>query len=333
MKGKFFWMLNILIAVSLLSAPAFARSKKKKKVERPQLADVLGEIKWGDSKEDVLKKMKSSMKKGLIQKKGSRDMVALQRKRKAIMDRHAKAKKSYKPLSGDDTGYEVSVISDEFSSNNGEAFLQIKDKVAKRFFFFIDGRLYKLVVAYNSSYLKRTGFSSFVASSAQKYGRPAKAEYSEINGKDRLSLVRWVDRGTQLDIKNKRELFATYTMSFADRQVLKRFKKSKRNFGGNNKDEDELSSSVKSLMADSKGSANHDIVDGMTGNTKINLKDGRPVDANKQYDDEGNVVDTELAEAPKKKKKKKKKRKKKKKKTKNAPDFSKIKSGGDLVIY
>ena len=332
MRSKFFWMLSILIAVSLLSAPAFARSKKKK-ADKPELSDVLGDIKWGDSKDEVLKKMKSSMMKKIKQKKGSRDMVALQRKRKAVMNRHKVAEKSYKALSGD-TGYEVSIIADEFSTNNGEAMLQIKDKVAKRFFFFIDGRLYKLVVAYNSSYLKQTGFKSFVASSAEKYGRPAKAEYSEINGKDRLSLVRWVDRETQLDVKNKKELFATYTMSFADRQVLKRFRKSKRNFGGNNKDEEELSASVKSLMADSAGTANHDIVDGMTGNTKIDLKAGRPTDANKSYDADGNLVDNDVvASKKKKKKKKKKKRKKRKKKTKNAPDFSKIKSGGDLVIY
>ncbi len=331
MKGKFFWILNVLLALTFVGGPAFAKSKKKAK--KPELADVLGDIKWGDTKKEVLKKIKSSMMREIIQKKGSRDMVLLQRKRKAVMNRYKIAEKSYKTLGGGDTGFEVSIIGDEFSSNNGEAFLRVKDKVAKRFFFFIDGRLYKLVVAYNSSYLKRTGFSSFVASSAQKYGRPAKAEYSDINGKERLSLVRWVDRSTRLDIKNKRELFATYTMSFADRQILKRFRKSKRKFGGSEKDDDDLSASVKSLMADSKGNANHDVVDGMTGNTRINLKDGRPVDDSKRYDDDGNVVDDSLAEAPKKKKKKRKKRKKKKKKSKKAPDFSKIKSGGDLIIY
>ena len=337
---KFRKLLLIAIAtfftVSAFAPNAFAKKSTKRKSS--ELAKVLGDVKWGDSKDTVLKKMKTQlMAEARKDPRVKKDPLLMQKARKTAIDRHKKAEKSFTRLAGD-TGYEVSVIGDEFSSDNGESFIRVKDQVAQRFYFFVDGALYKLVVAYNAAYLRGIDFESFVANAARKYGRPTSAEYDDIRGEEQLALVSWEDPETSLHVKNKKELFDTYTMAFTDRQTLKRMTAKKGRMGGSDKDEEELSAQVQDLMASSEHDAHSAVVDDITGaRTKIDFKEGRPQDdADKRYDEDGNLVDvSEKGDKPKAPAKKKKKKKKKKRTKKNAPDFSKIDSKGsdDLIIY
>ncbi len=302
------------------------------------LSDVLGDIKWGDSRTEVLKKLKSQgMQELRKDPKLRRDRVLLQRERKRLMDRIGRAEKSYTRLEGERTGYEVSVIADEYSTNNGESFVRVKDDVAQRFYFFLNNKFYKLVVAYNPSYLRTVGFESFVGSSVKKYGRPAVAEYDTIRGEDQLAIVQWESPGTTLAVKNKRELFDTYTMSFADRQTLKRLEASGKVFGGNDKADTEVSASVKSLMEDDGYDRNSDVVDNLVGDTQVNLNKGRPKDDQvRRYTGDGEKAAAKSdAKKAKKAKKKKKRAKKKKRKRKKAPDFGNLstKASDDLIIY
>ena len=329
-------LLSFMIMLGLSLTLVTNVSAKKR--SGSELAAVLGEVQWGDSKEAVLEKMKSQLmdeakKDGKIKK----DPILLQKARKRALDRFNAAKKSYKRLDGDNTGYEVSVIADEFSTNNGEAFIRVKDKVAQRFYFFIDNKFYKLVVAYNGSYLRDTDFETFVATSARKYGRPTSAEYDEIRGEEQLALVTWEDPETAMSVKNKKELFDTYTMAFTDRQTLKRLEDSKRRVGGSDKDADELSSAVQDLMVSSEVDSNANVVDRMAGGkTDIDFSKGRPKDdQNLRYDEDGNVIEGDEVAAKKDTKKKSKKKKKSRRKKKKAPDFSKIKANtdDDLIIY
>ncbi len=332
LRRRFLLTFMVLIGFSFVWAPNAAAKKRK---QNP-LSAVLGEAEWGDSKAELLKKMKSQlMKEAKSDPKVKRDPLLLQKARKRALDRYARAKKSFTRLEGDNTGYEVSVIADEFSTNNGESFIRVKDEVAQRFFFFVDGKFYKLVVAYNSAYLRGTDFETFVATSARKYGRPTSAEYDDIRGEEQLALVSWQSPETTLHVKNKKELFDTYTMTFADRQMLKRLASQNRRVGGSDKDAEEISAEVQDLMADSGSDVNRTVVDDITGaRTDLDFNEGRPKDDQvRRYDEEGNVVKAEKAK--KKKKKRKKKRRKKKRKKKKAPDFSNIKTNtdDDLIIY
>ena len=323
----------VLLGLSFFAAPNASATKRKKN----ELASVLGDVKWGESKDAVLTKMKSQlMVEARKDPKVKRDPLLMQQARKGALDRHESAEKSFTRLEGENTGYEVSVIGDEFSTNNGESFIRVKDSVAQRFYFFVDGALYKLVVAYNSSYLRNTDFESFVAMSARKYGRPTAAEYDDIRGEEQLALVSWQDAETALSVKNKKELFDTYTMAFTDRQTLKRLQEKKGRVGGSDKDGDELSSQVQDLMASSDSDTNRGVVDDITGKrTDIDFQQGRPKDdSDKRYDEEGNLVAAN--DEPKEKASKPAKKKSTKKRTtKKAPDFSKIDSKGsdDLIIY
>lgn len=329
-----FVLLTVFIAFTFAMPSAFAKKKARKADQA--LSDVLGKIKWGDSKSDVLSKMKKQGMDDLRKdKKLKRDPVLMHGERKRLMARVTAAEKSFTRLDGDH-GYDVSVISDEFSSNSGESFIRMKDKVAQRFYFFNRGKFYKLVVSYNPNYIQGVDFEGFVGSSVKKYGRPAVAEYDDIRGKEQLSLVQWESSQTTLRVKNKKELFDTYTMSFADRQAIKRMEASGKVFGGNDKDEDDVSASVQALMEGGDYDANSNVVDGLVGTTDVDLKDGRPKDDQAQkYTDDGAVASNGDGKSKKSKKKKKKKKKRRKKKTKKSPNFGNLnsKASDDLIIY
>lgn len=330
--------LVITLAALASSSAVFAKEKPKAPQAATALNEILADIKWGDSKEEVFKKIKTrEMDKLREDKKITSDAILMQKGRKELLDRLALAEKSYARLEGTETGYEVSVIADEFSPNNGESFFRMKDKVAQRFYFFIDGKFYKLAVAYNATYLRGVPFESFVGSSVKKYGRPAVAEYDTIRQKEQLSLVSWQDPETTLNVKNKKELFDTYTMVFIDRQMVKRLEASNRKFGGSDKSEEEVSAAVQALTQEGDYSSNANVLDGLVGNTKVDLSMGRPQDdkAPKYSEEDGGEVASADAAKKAKKAKKAKAKKAAKKKVEKGPDFGNLstKASDDLIIY
>lgn len=305
------------LVTTLASVPAAQAEDDK------ALRSVLGEIEWGDSKDTVLDKLRQRMLDKLRKRKELRhDRVRMQRARKRVLDRFKVIKDSYTKLQGEQTGYAVSVIAGEFTKNNNESLLRIKDRVAQRFFFFKDGQFYKMVVAYKQNYLKNIGFEAFISQVARKYGRPEATDYTEIGGEEQMALARWEDDETILRVKNEKEFFGTYVMVFSDREKVEQLKAANEDFGGSDKDEAEVSSRVKDLAADSGSDENRDVVDSMLGESiEVELEDQQAA-AKKAKEEE----EKEKAEQEKKKGQTEKVAEKKDKKKESSG--SKPKSGG-----
>lgn len=325
--GILLMTLGLLLATS---ATGWAKSKKKDK----GLAEALEPITWGDTRKQVIEKLKQQKVDKLREnKKLRRDRVAMQRERRRIIQWAEKVDESYVRFDGGKSGYEVSLVSGHYTDNNGESMLRARDKVAQRFFFFIDGQLYKMMVAYHQDYLKGVGFEAFAAQTARKYGRPVSTEYAELYGEEELAQVTWRDNLSTLDIENQREFFGTFTMVFTDRQRLKKLQARNRAFGGSDKgDADAVSSEVASLTREEGGNRNVGVVDGIVGDVELDLNEGRPKGEQIRQPQPGEEVKSK----PKKSKKSKKKRKPRKKKKVTKRDFSDLKDqGGDdeLIIY
>lgn len=321
-----FAALAIGLVLTLLAGTAVAKGQDG------GLAKPLGEIKWGDDKGEVIKKLKDEKLAELRERDDlKRDRVLMQREKKRVMDQMDDVEESFEKL--DDAGsYRVSVISDEFTPKNNESLLRIKDKVANRFFFFVDGKLYKLVVAYNQDYLKGVGFESFVVQTAKKYGKPVSTEYGEVDGEEELVQAVWKDGQTQLRVENKKAFFGTFTMAFTDRSTLERLENLRRAAGGSDKREEGVSKRVKALTERPDRDTDADVVDGIVGDVDINFNEGRPKDqqVRQGQEDQGAVA---AKDEPKKTKKKKKKTRKKKKKRRDFGDLDTQSGGDDLLIY
>lgn len=321
----------VLIAV-FISAPAFA--------EDGGLAAPLGEIGWGDSKDEVLSKIKDQMLDELRERDDlRRDRVAMQRARKRVLDKHEEVAETYEKLDKN-SGYKVSVIAEEFTPNNGESLLRVKDRVASRYYFFVDGGLYKFVVAYNQDYLRDVGFESFVVQTAKKYGRPDDTAYGQIAGEEELMVARWMDEDSVLRVENKKEFFGTYKMVFADRATLERMNAIEKTLTASDSGEKGVSTRVQGLKDGPVQDGNVDVVDGMVGDVDVQLNEGRPKDDQVRHG-EGTASQKSSDVASKKSsgdsKSKKSKKSSKSKEKKKDRDFSDLDadSGGedDLIIY
>ncbi|MFU8802483.1 MAG: hypothetical protein ACNA8W_01620 [Bradymonadaceae bacterium] len=328
---KRYLTLLICVGVSMMalghSSPAQAQNQA--------LAGVLGEVQWGDRKGDVLKKLRAEMlAKVNADESLKSDRVLMQEARRRALDEMKTVENSYKRLQGERTGFEVSVIAGEFTSNNGESVMRVRDQVAQRFYFFLDGNFYKLVVAYNPDYITNVGFEAFISQAARRYGRPEATDYGQVGGEEHLVLARWEDNESELRIENKKEFFATYTMSFTDLSTLKRLKSANRSFGGADVREEEVSSAVQRLSEFSVVDRNENVVDSLVGNTTVNLNEGRPKGEDlREGSDEGVASAPDDSSSRAQAAPKKKKKTTRKKTTKR--DFSDLdtKGGDDLIIY
>ena len=335
MKVQRLFQFTLLFAVMFIMAgasPALAKKGKKHSLD-----DALNGIQWGDSRLEVLKKISAKMDKDLDADASlRRDNIKKQRALKSLMDKKGKFQKSLVKFQNKRTGYEVSVIADEFTPNNNESMLMMRDKYAQRYYMFIDDKFYKMVVAYNKNYLKGVSFENFVGQTMKRYGRPKDIEYGEILGDEELMQASWSSRNTELALNNKRELFNTYSMVFSDRQRSKSLRATGRKFGGKGKrakKEEKVSSEVSSLASAGINKSNDSVVDGMVGDIKIDLSEGLPEDEKLREKEEAELAAKQKSTKVKAKKTRKKKRKKKrsKKKKKSLGDFD---SGDkELVIY
>lgn len=298
----------------------------------------LGEVKWGDSRQAVTKKVKEQLLEAMRKDnkfKGNR--AGLQREHSRVLSKVDDFNASYEKLDAT-SGYQVSVISEEFSRQNGESMMHIRDTVANRYYFFVDGGLYKMVVAYNQRYLRNVGFEPFVLQVAQKYGKPADTEFVVEDGEDVLMTATWTQGNTVLNVKNQKAFFGTFTMGFAERSTSRRLEAMREARGDDRATEGGLSARVKSLTTESNSTADDDIVDSIIGNSKIDLNEGRPVDSQiARAEEEAAQKELEAKQATAAKAKKKKRKTKKKAKKKSNRDFSDIESsssgGDDLIIY
>lgn len=328
------------MALSVTQGDAFAGKKKssKSKVQQQkvdQLSAVLGGIKWGASDKDVVELIKKQRLDEMSKdQKLRKDPLLMQESRKQLVDQITTIEKTKTELKGERTGYEVSVISDEFTPNVGESMLVVRDKVAQRYYFFMHSRLYKLVIAYDKEYLKGVDFEPFAAQTAQRYGRPISTDYGDVFGEEELTSVTWEDDGSILAVHNKREFFGTFTMVFSDKKRVQELTKSGLSFGGKGKatkKQAEVSSEVAMLTRTGGDDPNKNIVDGMVGSVDIDLNEGRPEDDKlRPEDQESPSADTKTTKTKDKPKKPKKPKTKKKPRRK----FEDLNAGdNELVIY
>ncbi len=235
------------------------------------LDSVLGDVSWGDSKDDVLQKLRRSRISELNDRTDLRnDRVALQRARQRVLDDLRRVEDSYMPLRGSRTGYEVSVITGEFTPDTGESMMRMRDDVAQFFYFFADGRLYKVVIAYEQSYVSNIGFEAFFGQVSQRYGRASNTEYGTVRGEEVLVQATWSDGTTLLRIDDKREFFGTFTMAFSQQEIEERRAQNRPVVDWAERDSS-VSSRVSALMEMSAEDPNARIVDGLVGDVEVTL--------------------------------------------------------------
>jgi hypothetical protein len=223
---------------SVLSGTALAAKKKSKakakakaaptaqfKGDAKALGELMGPFKFGMSSKDILGILSKQIGEKYKDKiAGTTDVYAqdkLRRDRQAELDR---IKKSYTDFKGTKTGWDVSIIDDQFAHNTDESMMVYWENDAeshkdqRRFFFFHDGRLYKMLIALNSSNLKneQRTFDYFRGLMEARYGKGSVRSAKDADGVDRPVALEWRSKSHHVSALDKLAFYGSFVLVVAD---------------------------------------------------------------------------------------------------------------------
>lgn len=202
---RFFWALLTCLFLLAAELPA---------AHANDLDAVLDGLEWGQTHEQVLEYAERKLMIDFEAKAADVDTYKRDKMRKQYKQDLEKIQATYKGLdAGQNSGLELSIVSEEFVKGNSESVLSMKDKVATRYYFFVNDQLYKVAVAYDPDYLQNVGFEDFLGSVAKKYG-----EQKELLEDDLGQLVEgsWEIGGTRLRVRNQSATYQAFLMVFTD---------------------------------------------------------------------------------------------------------------------
>jgi hypothetical protein len=186
----------LIAAILLMGAPNFAMAKGKPKKataakvapkkakatpitaeHKKALADLYGGFKFGMSKDEVLAVLQKQIDDSFEnQIKATTDIAMQDRLRKDKKAELARTSSTYVVFDGHKTGWDVSIIENEFAHNTGESMMDRWENAAgknnRRFFFFKDGKLWKMFVSLDVSVLPedKKNFATLESYMVAKYG-------------------------------------------------------------------------------------------------------------------------------------------------------------------
>jgi len=264
--GALWWVSGAVALMLLLLAPPVSAQEG--------LEAALSGLKWGNGKDQVMKYFKE-LKDSEFKSEAApiRDSILKERLRREKIEQYKEIEASYQELRGTGrTGYEVSVVGGEFQKNNSEALVRAKDDRAQKFYFFYNGRLWKMAIVYNTDYLSGIGFEAFIDQVSRKYGESDESEY---DAEGFLARAMWRDERTELRIEDKSEFFGTFVMVFSDVTEAQRRREAEAAFDtGKPK---ELRPDLAEIQEDDGFAADSNIVDRLVGsNIEVNVDRGRP---------------------------------------------------------
>lgn len=224
---------------SVLSGTAAAGKKKSSKSKaKPKaaptaqfkgdakaLGELMGPFKFGMSSKEILGILSKQIGEKYKDKIAATTDVYVQdklrRDRQAELDR---IKKSQTEFKGTKTGWDVSIIDDQFAHNTDESMMVYWENDAeshkdqRRFFFFHDGRLYKMLIALNSSNLKneQRTFDYFRGLMEARYGKGSVRTAKDADGVDRPVALEWRSKSHHVSAIDKLAFYGSFVLVVAD---------------------------------------------------------------------------------------------------------------------
>jgi len=190
------------------AAPAAKAAPKRKPApplsaeHKKALADLYGGFKFGMSKDEVLAVLQKQIDQSFEDKiKATTDIAMQDRLRKDKKAELSRTSSTYVVFDGHKTGWDVSIVENEFAHNTGESMMDRWEneggKNNRRFFFFKDGKLWKMFVSLDVSVLPedKKNFATLEQYMVAKYGPgDSDVEHGQITWRAGEFEARAVDR-------------------------------------------------------------------------------------------------------------------------------------------
>ena len=232
--ARFTKISTLLVTLSLAFAgPALAGGGKGKKKgpakvsaeHKKKLAELMGPYKFGMTKDEVLGVLQKQLDERYAEQIAATTDVAVQdRLRREKREEIDRVRKTFVAFEGKKTGWDVSLIEDQFAHNTGESMLVYWENQngqnQRRFFFMFEGKLYKMFLSLDTSVIPedKRNFETFQAVMENKFGaglvEPGKITWEtsdfhaqaldRLKAYDALALVLW-DPGTMKTLATLRK--------------------------------------------------------------------------------------------------------------------------------
>jgi hypothetical protein len=209
-------------------AGAAAKKKGPEKGAAPtassdEVGKIKGDFRWGMSPDEVLTKMVEKVDSSFDDrlKKTATDPARQDRVRKEMLAEDEKVRKhSLVEFKGEKSGYDVSIIDQEFTQNAGESMLVGKDDNATRYFFFVDNRRYKMFIAFDKEMLAGKSFKDFGALMQARFGKAKEVyvdEKTKAGVQHKLDHYVWTTKGGDvLRLVDRSGFYDVYCLVIAD---------------------------------------------------------------------------------------------------------------------
>jgi len=199
------FMATFLLVAWTTDADARRRRRRRRKAPTTEkvnkraavaIAALTGKYKWGLGPMKVVKLLTADLKKDYIRRirKARSSPRKQDRLRKELRRKIRKAKKSLFKFTGKRSGWDSSIIDDQFKHNNQESLVVFLEKEQQRFFFFHNGKLYKQFIAFNADHKNYKGltFPQFLGKLIKLFGAGKPEFKKDLAGQSRLHHVQWI---------------------------------------------------------------------------------------------------------------------------------------------
>ena len=271
----------VLAACALFVVPAVAKAKKKRRshasssVSGPPpnaraVSELMGKYKWGMSPEDCLKVIYAEEHARYAdQIKKTEDVYQQDLLRKAEQAIDDKIKGSYTKFDEKKTGWDTSIVANEFGHNNDESMLVRWEKDQRRFLFFWHDRLYKQYIAFNAEHPVFAGksFDDFAKLIQNRYG-PAQMKMKSMRTKDDVTLdhLEWPPSGDYtLWAIDQSSFYGNFSISLMQTSVYPLVDQSRKEHAGPVVHKDGFIDAVTAPDPNAAADPNADVVDQITG--------------------------------------------------------------------
>ena len=197
-----------------------ARKDLTPKADTRAVSELMGEFKWGMTPEEVqgvLGKRIDEHFQELV--KTTSDAYQQDGFRKKAAEEKNRIKKSFVRFEGKKTGWDVSIIDKEFGQKNDESMFVYWEndpttkKDQRRFFFFVDGKLWKMFIAFNAELFQGKTFEDFKAIMEGRYGKGGPQV------QDGVSFINWRSPGFYLRAIDLTTFYGNFCIAISDDNV------------------------------------------------------------------------------------------------------------------
>ncbi len=280
MKRLSIGLLIAVVVCAVFTGAAAAQKKKKRRGKKgnkgktpvsAQISPALGDLKWGMGEKDVLKLMVKAVKERYrLQIAKTTDGIEEDRLRTRERAEIAKIRESRIRFDGKSTGWDLGFLRDEFTHNNGESMIVVKDSNSQNFYFFINNRLWKWYKGFNIEVFEGKSFDEFAAAIQRKFGEAQDVTGELVKGAGKRRWLEWQDDTTRLRAIDQTAFYGFYCLVFEEKKTVNQLSSLRTNDSRRKKESHSL---VDAVTSDTDMAANPDdspdIVDRITGKLRV----------------------------------------------------------------